>query len=89
MSTWNFFREIYHPKCPGDQKYRFCPKNSPSGGATVVQKGKRKMQVFENQALAFCLVPGAGIEPARIAPLVFETSASTDSAIRAGVFQRS
>ena len=43
------------------------------------------MQVFENQALAFCLVPGAGIEPARIAPLVFETSASTDSAIRAGV----
>ena len=26
-------------------------------------------------------VPGAGIEPARIAPLVFETSASTDSAI--------
>ena len=52
-------------------------------GATVVKK--RKMQVFENQALAFCLVPGAGIEPARIAPLVFETSASTDSAIRAGV----
>ena len=41
------------------------------------------MQVFENQALAFCCVPGAGIEPARIAPLVFETSASTDSAIRA------
>ena len=31
------------------------------------------------------IVPGAGIEPARIAPLVFETSASTDSAIRAGV----
>ena len=26
----------------------------PFGGATVVQKGKRKMQVFENQALAFC-----------------------------------
>ena len=42
------------------------------------------MQVIENQALAFRLVPGAGIEPARIAPLVFETSASTDSAIRAG-----
>ena len=48
-------------------------------------KRKKKMQVFEDQALAFCLVPGAGIEPARIAPLVFETSASTDSAIRAGV----
>ena len=26
----------------------------------MVQKGKGKMQVFENQALAFCLVPGAG-----------------------------
>ena len=46
------------------------------------------MQVIENQALAFCWVPGAGIEPARIAPLVFETSASTDSAIRAGVLFR-
>ena len=34
--------------------------------------------------LSLLLVPGAGIEPARIAPLVFETSASTDSAIRAG-----
>ncbi len=28
-------------------------------------------------------VPGAGVEPARIAPTVFETVASTDSAIRA------
>ena len=27
------------------------------------------------------VVPRAGVEPARIAPLVFETSASTDSAI--------
>ncbi len=27
------------------------------------------------------IVPRAGIEPARIAPLVFETSASTNSAI--------
>ncbi len=30
-------------------------------------------------------VPGAGIEPARIAPSVFETDASTNSAIRADV----
>ena len=35
------------------------------------------------QAVGSSLVPGAGVEPARIAPLVFETSASTDSAIRA------
>ena len=30
-------------------------------------------------------VPRAGVEPARVAPLVFETSASTDSAIWAWV----
>ena len=63
------------------------PRKSRFGGASVVQMGKRKMQVFDFQALAFCWVPGAGIEPARIAPLVFETSASTDSAIRAGGFE--
>ena len=34
-------------------------ENRSFGGATAVQKAKRKMQVFENQALAFCLVPGA------------------------------
>ena len=38
------------------------PQNSPFGGAIVVQKGKRKMQVFENKALAFCRVPGAAVE---------------------------
>ena len=44
-------------------------------------KENRKTLV-ESTLRGFC-VPGAGIEPARIAPLVFETSASTDSAIRA------
>ena len=39
----------------------------------------------QRNAESILIVPGAGIEPARIAPLVFETSASTDSAIRAGV----
>ena len=33
-------------------------------------------------------VPRAGVEPARVAPLVFETSASTDSAIWASSFRR-
>ena len=47
---------------------------------------KRKiLQALKINYLQDYVVPGAGIEPARIAPLVFETSASTDSAIRAGV----
>ena len=54
-------------------------------GANVVQNPKEKPQILENQRFAIQKVPGAGIEPARISPLVFETSASTDSAIRAGV----
>ncbi len=45
---------------------------------------KRKIANFlAKQKLAIFMVPGAGIEPARIASLVFETSASTNSAIRA------
>ena len=47
---------------------------------------KRKtLRALKINYLQGFVVPGAGIEPARIAPLVFETSASTDSAIRAGV----
>ena len=38
--------------------------------------------------IARFLVPRAGVEPARVAPLVFETSASTDSAIWAGKNRR-
>ena len=37
------------------------------------------------QHLTSLIVPRAGVEPARIAPLVFETSASTDSAIWASL----
>ena len=66
------------------EKYRFCPEKADLVVQAWCKWEKEKMQVFDFQALAFCWVPGAGIEPARIAPLVFETSASTDSAIRAG-----
>ena len=45
--------------------------------------GKEKRKTLVESTLRGFRVPGAGIEPARIAPLVFETSASTDSAIRA------
>ena len=41
-------------------------------------KGKEK---GERQPSFSSHVPRAGVEPARVAPLVFETSASTDSAI--------
>ena len=47
--------------------------------------GKENRKTLVESTLRGFSVPGAGIEPARIAPLVFETSASTDSAIRAGV----
>ena len=50
----------------------------------VLAKRKTLRALKINHLQGF-VVPGAGIEPARIAPLVFETSASTDSAIRAGV----
>ena len=53
------------------------------------KKEKEKCKCLKIKHLHFCWVPGAGIDPARIAPLVFETSASTDSAIRAGVLFRS
>ena len=45
--------------------------------------GKENRKTLVECVLRGFYVPGAGIEPARIAPLVFETSASTDSAIRA------
>ena len=51
--------------------------------------GKENRKTLVECFLRGFRVPGAGIEPARIAPLVFETSASTDSAIRAGVLFRS
>ena len=41
------------------------------------------MKKVEKIALLHGSVPGAGVEPARVAPSVFETDASTDSAIRA------
>ncbi len=40
-----------------------------------LKKKKGRSELLPNS------VPRAGVEPARVAPLVFETSASTDSAI--------
>ena len=47
---------------------------------TYIQKKKRAKYLIYKY-LALFLVPRPGIEPGWIAPLVFETSASTDSAI--------
>ena len=64
--NWRYNFRAIHPKYlflwKGCRKISILPQNSPFGGASVVQKGKRKMQVSENQALAFCLVPGAAVE---------------------------
>ncbi len=54
----------------------------------IFHVGKENRETLVERTLRGFVVPGAGIEPARIAPLVFETSASTDSAIRAGVLFR-
>ena len=48
-------------------------KGTGSTPALGTEKGGVKTSPFS--------VPRAGVEPARVAPLVFETSASTDSAI--------
>jgi hypothetical protein len=39
------------------EKHKFCPKTAHSVVQAWCKKEKRKMQVFENQALAFCWVP--------------------------------
>ena len=48
-------------------------KRNGFGPGLGTEKGGVKTSPFS--------VPRAGVEPARVAPLVFETSASTDSAI--------
>ena len=61
-------------KCSIDQSWAiFHPLYRPYMGDISQQKRPSDESLF--------LVPRAGVEPARIAPLVFETSASTDSAI--------
>ena len=47
-----------HLELSGNSKY----VNEIPFEVTGVQMGKRKMQVFDFQALAFCWVPGAAIE---------------------------
>ena len=42
---------------------------------------KKRVKYLIFKYLTLFLVPRPGVEPGRIAPLVFETSASTDSAI--------
>ena len=42
---------------------------------------RKRVKCLKINNLTLFIVPRPGIEPGRIAPLVFETSASTDSAI--------
>ncbi len=48
----------------------------------MLHKKRSVLKLIDSQYTSLLsLVPRAGVEPARVAPLVFETSASTDSAI--------
>ena len=44
------------------EKYRLCPKIADLVVQSWCKREKRKMQVFDFQALAFCWVPGAAVE---------------------------
>ena len=48
MSTWNFFREIYHPKCPGDHEAQLRPSLSaralPAGTGELRPLGANPLQ---------------------------------------------
>jgi hypothetical protein len=56
------------------------PRISPFGDAA--NTSRKRIEINSN--LLFLLVPGRGLEPPRSYPLVPETSASTNSATRAG-----
>ena len=57
--------------------YIFCACGENVGKNWINKKAKRL--IIDH--LAFYFVPRPGVEPGRVSPLVFETSASTDSAI--------
>lgn len=53
MSTWNFFREIYHPKCPGDRTYHILKNQNPKFKeyAETTRTGKEESDKFENMVM--------------------------------------
>src|ERR1700747_145262 len=67
-----------HPRTV-DEHHR-SPSIGPFGGAA--NPSRKRIQI--NAKSLFLLVPGRGLEPPRSYPLVPETSASTNSATRAG-----
>ena len=48
---------------------------------------EKRLKYLNIKYLSLFLVPRPGVEPGWVAPLVFETSASTDSAIWALIFR--
>ena len=58
------------------------PKLAVTGNLNEVNKKRKGSQAFE--FISILMVPGRGLEPPRCYPLVPETSASTNSATRAG-----
>src|SRR6266404_3673774 len=57
---------------------------APASALSAMRANTSKKRIEINANLLFLLVPGRGLEPPRCYPLVPETSASTNSATRAG-----
>ena len=69
---WYLQKNGEYPEYPENLEYLEKLDNPESH-----KKNANRMQ----HSVSVYYVPRAGVEPARVAPLVFETSASTDSAI--------
>ena len=78
ISLFFSFSPQSYPRQAFTSLYIYMRKPGKSRNIRIKKTGTKKpSETF----FTWLSVPRAGVEPARIAPLVFETSASTDSAI--------
>ena len=78
ISLFFSFSPQSYPRQAFTSLYIYMRKPGKSRNILIKKTGTKKPS---ETLFTWLSVPRAGVEPARIAPLVFETSASTDSAI--------